>query len=131
MVDDFTEVKMYQCKWCKKLFKTNTRHSCKWNPSKQNCLTCKHCIGFEKYQDYDETCYGTIRIDSSYFVCDLGYDGDGDRNYIRDLARDHWETKCCDYETVECDNFKLHYAEKLSEYEQAKIKHSEPIAYMF
>lgn len=118
MINDFSEVKMYECKWCKKLFKTNMRHSCKWNPAKHNCLTCKHCVGFKKSQDYEKTCYGSIPFDTSYFVCDLGRDDGGDWNEIRDLARYGWGSKCCDYETAECDDYRRHYAEKASEYER-------------
>lgn len=127
MNGDFTEVKMHQCKWCKKIFKTNTRHSCKWNPAKHNCLTCKHCVGFKKCADYE----GDIRVDASYFVCDLGRDDGGDWNEICGLAYDYWESKCNDYETADCEDFKSHYAEKLNEYEQANAKHCKPIAYMF
>lgn len=35
-----TELTVYQCEHCKKLFRTQ-RHQCKFRPELKNCFTCK------------------------------------------------------------------------------------------
>lgn len=47
------EVTRYQCKFCKKDFKTPNRHYCKFNPALKNCFTCKHLKGWESGEQYD------------------------------------------------------------------------------
>lgn len=42
------QVIRYQCKHCKKEFKTPNRHYCKKNPELKNCFTCKHLKGWEE-----------------------------------------------------------------------------------
>ena len=36
----------YECEWCGRLFKTPTRHKCRFDPSNHNCLSCAHCGKF-------------------------------------------------------------------------------------
>lgn len=40
------EVTRYQCKHCKKDFRTPNKHYCKFNPELKNCFTCKHSKGW-------------------------------------------------------------------------------------
>ena len=39
---------VYECEYCKKLFRTPNRHNCKMNPKLKNCWTCKHCKGWNE-----------------------------------------------------------------------------------
>jgi hypothetical protein len=55
------QVIRYECPFCKKIFKTPDRHSCKHNPAHRNCLTCGK---LEKF-DIDEgqfDCEGRCEI---------------------------------------------------------------------
>jgi hypothetical protein len=35
-------ITMYECPYCKKLFKTPDKHRCRRNPELKNCYSCKH-----------------------------------------------------------------------------------------
>lgn len=39
-------INVYECQHCKKLFRTATRHKCKFNPKLRNCFSCKHHGGW-------------------------------------------------------------------------------------
>ncbi|MDI6789940.1 MAG: hypothetical protein QME44_04530 [Thermodesulfobacteriota bacterium] len=41
---------VYECEWCKKLFRTPDRHQCKKNPALKNCFSCKHLRGWDEYK---------------------------------------------------------------------------------
>ena len=41
------EITVWECEYCKKLFKTPDKHKCKFNPELKNCFTCKHFIVWE------------------------------------------------------------------------------------
>ena len=41
------EVMMFKCKYCGKLFITNDRHKCKFDPQNKNCFSCAHCKGIK------------------------------------------------------------------------------------
>lgn len=41
---EFSEVKMYKCNYCGKLFKTDHKHNCKFFPRHKNCFSCRHFI---------------------------------------------------------------------------------------
>ncbi len=52
------KVTRYQCRFCKKDFKTPDRHYCKKNPELKNCFTCKHLKGWDEdfvYGEYTRT----------------------------------------------------------------------------
>ncbi len=40
------EIKAYICEHCGKLFRTPSRHKCKFDPIFKNCHSCKSCKGF-------------------------------------------------------------------------------------
>lgn len=42
------EIKVYECEYCHKLFKTPNKHKCKFEPSLKNCFTCKNFIAWEE-----------------------------------------------------------------------------------
>ena len=48
------KVTRYQCKFCKKDFKTPDRHYCKFNPELKNCFTCKNLRGWNEGQQYGQ-----------------------------------------------------------------------------
>lgn len=59
MSKDLRPITMYKCQHCGKLFKTPDKHSCRRDPDKTNCYSCKHWghqfyIYFET--DYRSTC---------------------------------------------------------------------------
>ena len=112
MSDNFIEIKMYECKFCHKFFKTNTKHSCKWNPEKHNCLTCAHCTGFVEGQGpiYGSK-FGFVDYDPSYFKCDMDMGGYND---FEELARSGWKTYCEEYVEVKCNDFIKHYADVMA-----------------
>lgn len=112
MSDNFIEIKMYECKFCHKLFKTNTKHSCKWNPEKQNCLTCAHCTGFVKGQGriFGHN-LGFVDYDPSYFKCDMDMSGYND---LDELAQSGWKSYCKGYVEVKCNDFIKHYADVMA-----------------
>lgn len=109
MNDDFITKVKYECKYCHKLFAT-TKHDCKWNPKKKNCLTCKHCIGFDKGKGdiYDSETLGFLEHQSSYFLCDEGL---GDFGELELIHGNNWNGFCDGYEKADCDNFPKRYAQ--------------------
>ena len=40
-------ITMYECPYCKKIFKTPDKHNCKRHPDKKNCFSCKHSEYYE------------------------------------------------------------------------------------
>ena len=64
---------MYECEYCKKLFKTSNRHKCKYDPKLKNCYTCKYNHGFEEdidfvYQDRSGVDYHGQEGNGSFYV---------------------------------------------------------------
>jgi hypothetical protein len=56
-------ITMYECPYCKKIFKTPDKHNCKRHPDKKNCFSCKHFQCFDDdYQapNYYDTGYRYI-----------------------------------------------------------------------
>ena len=53
-MEQMKAVTRYQCKFCKKDFKTPDRHHCKMNPALKNCFTCKYLKGWDSDNIYDE-----------------------------------------------------------------------------
>jgi hypothetical protein len=51
---------MYECEYCKKVFKTPDKHRCKMHPELKNCFSCKHLEKFD--EDSSPGSYG----DSGY-----------------------------------------------------------------
>lgn len=104
---DFLIKTRYECKYCHQLFAT-TKHDCKWNPCKKNCLTCEHCVGFDKGRGniYDSGSLGFVDHESSYFRCDV----DSDCNELEIIRSDNWNGYCDQYKQASCDNFKHRYA---------------------
>lgn len=49
------KVVRYECRWCRKLFKTPNRHNCRFDPKNHNCLSCRHCGKFGTYTEEDQT----------------------------------------------------------------------------
>ena len=42
MSRDLKPIQMYECKHCKKLFKTPDKHNCRRDPDKTNCYSCEY-----------------------------------------------------------------------------------------
>jgi len=47
-------ITVYQCEYCKKLFKTPNRHKCKKNPKLKNCFSCRHLDGWKEGEYWGE-----------------------------------------------------------------------------
>lgn len=83
----FTEIKMYQCNYCGKVFFTNRRHKCKYNPFCKNCFSCKHCVSIEVCNLENEnalgdTCEKVIDCENGIYV------------KVQDLSRKRWNLNC-------------------------------------
>ena len=58
------ELKMWECQYCKKLFRTETRHDCKYDPDNKNCFTCEHNKGFfVGDEEYERNVYPECDLD--------------------------------------------------------------------
>ena len=78
------QLTVYECEYCKKLFKTPNRHKCKYNPEMKSCFSCKHNKGFyeetiERYYSTHTEEYKTIFVDCELEMCDESV-GDTPRN---------------------------------------------------
>ncbi len=51
-MEDFKAITMYQCSYCGKIFKTDHRHHCKFNPAGRNCFSCRY---FDKITEVTHT----------------------------------------------------------------------------
>jgi hypothetical protein len=69
------ELTVYECEYCKKLFRTKNRHDCKKDPAKKNCFTCKFLKDWLVSDDGTDVGIGFIR-DPNYPDCVAGY-GEG------------------------------------------------------
>ena len=65
---------VYECEYCKKLFRTPNRHHCKFNPALKNCFTCKHCKGWKESTDSIDVGIGFL-YGPNYPDCGAGWDG--------------------------------------------------------
>jgi hypothetical protein len=81
------ELIVYECPHCKKLFRTKTRHSCKYDPDNKNCFTCKHNIKFDV--DHNDCGYGQL----VYVVCEKEYDAD-----MPQMIKCKYKLDCQEYE---------------------------------
>ena len=52
-MSEMKKVVRYECPWCGRLFKTASRHICRFDPANRNCLSCKHCGSFERIEEED------------------------------------------------------------------------------
>jgi len=94
MSGKFKKVTRFQCVHCDKEFKTQ-RHDCKFDPSKKNCLTCRHCRGQENAVGHiDEGDY-----EPPSFICAAGQDaGVTDLDVIQSVK---WNMQCEKWERLE------------------------------
>lgn len=70
----FTVLKVYECTYCGKLFRTK-RHVCKFDPYLGNCFTCTHYAGFQEpefVEEYHKDVCVCCRVDgNALFLGDL------------------------------------------------------------
>lgn len=90
------KVVRYECPHCKKVFKTKTRHYCKFNPKLKNCFSCRHSKGWDKeYEQTDE--YGRVELyEPPSIVCNVK-DCDEERD-IETLKSINYDMRCYYYE---------------------------------
>ena len=107
MSDDFKELKMFQCKYCMKIFHTANRHQCKFKPEFRNCFSCMNCSGIaENVHEVvvDRECFPSGRDEeesetktytSKYTVCNCGNGQD-----ISELANRRWKLNCPNWKEI-------------------------------
>ena len=81
-MDNMKELKVWQCRWCKKLFKTPNRHCCKKDPVLKNCFTCKNLMGWDKGEAQDD------HYEPPYPDCKAGNDECWDIDSIQEVNYD-------------------------------------------
>jgi len=88
----FSNVTRYVCLYCKKDFKSNTRHDCKRDPDKKNCFTCKHNKGWKP----TEVEYDYHNSEEWGVICENEYD-----HTAPDLVRMSYKLNCPEWELKE------------------------------
>ena len=105
---DFEMVIRYRCKWCgKDTLRTPKLHSCRFDPKKRNCLSCKSCGGVELIRLSDGAVISNQEAEifdyEKRFICRKGCDGDGDEG-IRTIWKlsqlKRWDAECPAYEKI-------------------------------
>lgn len=98
MNNDFIKIEMYQCIWCGKIFKTDIRHKCMYNPKNRNCFSCKHCTGFDSFKgQYGD--FARCEVPPyDYFECDSEETIDTDYPDFHQLHNRKWIGNCPYYE---------------------------------
>lgn len=88
-------VTMYECEYCKKMFRTSDKHYCKKHPKLKNCFSCKH---LERFEDKREI--GTWGVPSYRYcnpVCGHSEQYEKDTEDIIDLMYNNnpkWNLGC-------------------------------------
>ena len=86
-MDNMKELKVWQCQWCKKLFKTPNRHCCKKNPALKNCFTCKHLKDWYK-DDYGLNAPNCVALEDKSW---LDWDIESIKSMNYDMKCECWE----------------------------------------
>lgn len=94
-METMKEVTRYQCKFCKKDFKTPDRHYCKFNPELKNCFTCKNLKEWSEGDRYD--------FQSNYPDCTKGYDDYDGSWTIESIKQVHYNMQCNAWEEGKYD----------------------------
>lgn len=87
-MEQMKEVTRYECRFCKKDFKTPNKHQCKFRPELKNCFTCKHLKGWESDYLYDN--YIKIPFPDCAEGCD-GWDLEIIKGSEYDMQCEKWE----------------------------------------
>lgn len=85
------KIEVYECEFCKKLFRTQNRHNCKFNPKLRNCFTCKNFEGWSE-GEYMEN----YEYDAPYPECSAecdDWDIDEIKNVNYNMQCEKWEGK--------------------------------------
>ncbi|WP_343348608.1 hypothetical protein [Terrisporobacter petrolearius] len=85
------KIEVYECEFCKKLFRTPNKHNCKFNPKLKNCFTCKN------FKSWSETEYDyRFGYEAPYPDCKVGCDNwdiDEIKNVNYNMQCEKWEGK--------------------------------------
>ena len=89
-------ITVYECEYCKKLFRTSNRHQCKKNPVLKNCFSCKHLKGWQDGEKDDR------QYNPPYPACEVeDCNNDWDLELIKecnyDMQCENWEQGQYDY----------------------------------
>jgi hypothetical protein len=91
MMETMKQLTVWECKWCKKLFRTPNRHYCKFNPGLKNCFTCKHLRGWLKEDPFAPW--------DSYYLPDCAA---GDDSWDIELIKEvNYDMQCPEWEMKE------------------------------
>ena len=113
---DFKKIEMYECRWCKKVFRS-MRHKCKFNPANRNCFLCKHCTGFDDFggQEADQETGWQWELEPyKVFMCELEEVSDNDYIDFYKLYNRNWKGNCPYYELKDGYKGKESYSELIS-----------------
>ena len=100
--DNIKPILLYQCEYCQKLFKTRTRHHCKFDPALKNCFSCRRLLGIETIRgDEDEDVLPFYSPDDSaecfsrIIICECGQ-----TVTLEELAEQKWHLNCGNWEII-------------------------------
>ena len=133
---NFEKIEMFRCKYCRKLFFSDSRHKCKFNPDFQNCFSCRNCAGIEEYQtnnqEKDYMDIVTKNLDLSprkKVVCRCGKD-----QSLLSLSQLKWNLKCKSWIIIEKYEGKASFAKncRINQWKELGSKYGDdPIHYSF
>ncbi len=112
MKEDFTEITMYECKFCGLLFRTNERHFCKFNPRYHNCFSCQRFHGIEMRPITTESELAGEKIEETYPAKFISCKETGGVR-IADFANRNWNLNCPYWKELNNYNGKTSYLRKL------------------
>ncbi len=84
MNNDFEAVTVYRCRFCRKIFMTDKRHTCKFNPEAKNCFSCRNCMELKENKDKDREHFSDIEV-----CCKKGL-----RTGLAEMASLNWQLGC-------------------------------------
>lgn len=102
--NQFDEVTRYVCRFCRREFKTISRHRCKFNPSFRNCFSCKKCTGIhwitvhgERITEQEAKEMGFVGC-SKVFSCAI--DAEQKLRSFAELSAQNWKAGCSMWEII-------------------------------
>lgn len=93
----FMAVTRFVCNFCKKDFKTDTRHSCKRDPEHKNCYTCKHNTGWTE-EEHESNHPDYLSLNEPYIFVDCAK---GNEMSALEISEKGYRLNCTDWEPKE------------------------------
>lgn len=96
-VSKFTPVTRFVCNYCKKDFKTDTKHNCKRDPIKRNCFSCRHNTGWTE-EEHEAHHPDYLYLNEPYIFVDCSKGNE--MSALEISEKGHW-LNCPDWEPKE------------------------------